>query len=94
MPPDYFHAGRVWQAAIRPIILALILADEIPGYLAARREGRGFSPATENGSSLGALAPEGTRLQGLKAQLVGLPGAAGLKPRPSQPSRYHGDFPP
>ncbi|SPE30819.1 hypothetical protein SBA2_560007 [Acidobacteriia bacterium SbA2] len=41
---------------------------------------------------MGALAPEGTWLQGLKAQLVGLPEAAGLKPRPSKASRYHGDF--
>ena len=41
----------------------------------------------ENGLSFGALAPEATWLQGLKAQLVGLPEAAGLKPRPSQLAR-------
>ena len=34
----------------------------------------------ENGLSLGALAPEATWLQGLKAQSVGLPEAAGLNP--------------
>ena len=54
--------------------------------------GKGAASATENGSSLGALAPEGTRLQGLKAQLVGVPEAARLKPRPSKAPRYHGDF--
>jgi len=62
----------------------LVPGDEIPRHIAERREGWGFSPATENGSSLGALAPEGTWLQGLKAQLVGLAEAAGLNPRPSK----------
>ena len=71
---------------------SLVLADEIPRHIAERRQGRGFSPATENGSSLGALAPEGTWLQGLKAQLVGLPEAPGLNPRPSKAPRYHGEF--
>jgi hypothetical protein len=46
----------------------------------------------ENGSPLGALAPEASWLQGLKAQLVALPEAAGLKPRPSKVPRYDGDF--
>jgi len=41
---------------------------------------------------LGALAPEGTWLQGLKAQLVAFAEAAGLKPRPSRGPRYHGVF--
>jgi hypothetical protein len=70
----------------------LVLADKIPRLIAERREGRGFSPATENGSSLGALAPEGTWPQGLKAQVLRLAETAGLKPRPSRVPRYHDDF--
>ena len=46
-------------------------------------EGRGFSPAAELGRNLGALAPEATRLRGLKAHSALRPEAAGLKPRPS-----------
>ena len=46
----------------------------------------------ENGLPFGALAPEGTWIQGLKAQSVGLPGAAGLKPRPSEAPAYDGHF--
>ena len=60
--------------------------------MAECREGRGFSPAMEYGLSFGALAPEATWLQRLKAQRVGLPKAAGLKPRPSEMPRYDGDF--
>ena len=45
----------------------------------------GLQPRHGKRSSLGALAPEGTWLQGLKAPLVGIPDAAGLKPRPSAP---------
>ena len=67
-------------------------ADESPRYIAERREGRGFSPAMENGLSLRALAPEAILLQGLKAQLDGFAEAAGLKPRPSRGPRYHGVF--
>jgi hypothetical protein len=70
----------------------LVLADESPRHIAVCREGRGFSPAVENGLPLGALAPEETSLQGLKAQLVGLPEAAGLKPRPSKLPLYGGNF--
>jgi hypothetical protein len=40
----------------------------------------------------GALAPEATLLQGLKAQLVGFAQAAGLKPRTSKAPSYDGDF--
>jgi hypothetical protein len=47
-------------------------------------EGRGFSPAAELRRDLGALAPEATRLQGLKAHSTLRPEAAGLKPRPSE----------
>ena len=72
--------------------LALVLADESPRHIAECREGRGFSPAVENGLSLGALAPEATRLQGLKAHLVGPLEAAGLQPRPSKVRRHDGDF--
>jgi len=46
-------------------------------------EGRGFSPATEPRWDLGALAPEATRLQGLKARSSLRREAAGLKPQPS-----------
>jgi len=46
----------------------------------------------ESRLSLGALAPEANWLQGLKAQLVGLPEVAGLKPRPSKVPSYDGDF--
>jgi hypothetical protein len=46
-------------------------------------EGRGFSPAVKLRRDLGALAPEATRLQGLKAHSTLHPEAAGLKPRPS-----------
>ena len=60
--------------------------------MAECREGRGFSPDMENDLSLGALAAEARRLQGLKARLVGLPEAAGLKPRPPKLPRYDGDF--
>ena len=59
-------------------------------HIAECREGRGFSPAVENGRSPGASAPEAKWLQGLKAQAVALPEAAGLKPRPSKGRRYHG----
>ena len=68
--------------------LSLVLADESPRHFRECREGRGFSPATENGISSGALAPEATWLRGLKARLVGLLQAAGLKPRPSKAPRY------
>jgi len=71
---------------------SLVLADESPRHTAKCREGRGFSPAVENGLSFGALAPEGTWLQGLKAQSVALPEAAGLKPRPSEVPTYGGEF--
>jgi len=71
---------------------SLVLADESPHHLAGRREGRGFSPAMENGLSLGALAPEAEWLQGLKAQSLALPEAAGLKPRPSRVPRCDDDF--
>ena len=47
-------------------------------------EGGGFSPAAELGRDLGALAPEATWLQGLKAHPALRPEAAGLKPRPSE----------
>jgi hypothetical protein len=47
-------------------------------------EGRGFSPAVENGLNFGALAPEAALLQGLKARSTVLPAAARLKPRPSR----------
>ncbi|SPE26435.1 conserved hypothetical protein [Acidobacteriia bacterium SbA2] len=68
------------------------LADKGPRHVRESREGRGFGPAMENGPSLGALAPEARWLQGLKAQLVGLPEAAGLKPRPSKVPRCDGVF--
>jgi len=51
-----------------------------------------FSPAAESGRSLGASAPEATRLQGLKAPRVRLREAAGLKPRPSKVPCYEGVF--
>jgi hypothetical protein len=63
---------------------AVVLVNESPRHIAAFREGRGFSPAMESGLSLGALAPEAKRLQGLKAQPVALTEAAGLKPRHSK----------
>ncbi|SPE34141.1 hypothetical protein SBA2_860011 [Acidobacteriia bacterium SbA2] len=47
-------------------------------------EGRGFSPAAENGPTLRALAPEAESLQGLKALSTALCVPAGLKPRPSR----------
>ena len=53
--------------------------DESPRHIAECREGR-------------ALAPKATWLPGLKAQLVGLSEAAGLKPRPSKVPRYDDDF--
>ncbi len=46
----------------------------------------------ENRLSLGALAPAANSLQGLKAQPVAFPEAAGLKPRPSKVPSYDGDF--
>ena len=46
------------------------------------REGRGFSPAPEPRRNLEALAPEATRLQGLKAPSALRLAAAELKPRP------------
>ena len=67
-------------------------ADKGPRHIQECREGRGFSPAAENGLLLGALAPEAKWLQGLKAQPVALPQAAGLKPRPSRAPCYDGDF--
>ena len=73
---------------------ASVPADESPRHFAECREGRGFSPAMEDGLSFGALAPERAWLQGLKAQSVGPPGAAGLKPRPSEARGYDGDFRP
>jgi hypothetical protein len=69
---------------------AVVLVNESPRHIAAFREGRGFSPAMESGLSLGALAPEAKRLQGLKAQPVALPEVAGLKPRPSKVPSYDG----
>jgi len=69
-----------------------VLAAEGPRRTRARREGRGFSPTMDSGLSMGALAPEAKWLQGLKAQLAGLPKAAGLKPRPSKMQRYDGVF--
>jgi len=62
----------------------LLLAGKGPRHVRDCREGRGFSSAMENGPALGALAPEARWLQGLKAQLAGLPEAARLKPRPSK----------
>ncbi|SPE22194.1 hypothetical protein SBA2_10132 [Acidobacteriia bacterium SbA2] len=41
---------------------------------------------------MGALAPEAEWLQGLKAQSLALPEAAGLKPRPSRVPRCDDDF--
>ncbi|SPE27716.1 hypothetical protein SBA2_360024 [Acidobacteriia bacterium SbA2] len=41
---------------------------------------------------IGALAPEATWLQGLKAQSVTLAKTAGLEPRPSTAPRYDGHF--
>ena len=70
----------------------LVRADESPRHIAECPEGRGFSPAMESRPSLGALTPEPNSLQGLKAQLVRLPEAAGLKPRPSKVPSYDGDF--
>jgi hypothetical protein len=55
-----------------------VLGDESPRQISECREGRGFSPAMENGLSSGALAPEATWLQGLKAQPFALQEAAGL----------------
>ena len=46
-------------------------------------EGRGFSPATEPRWDPGALAPEATRVQGLKARSSLRGAATGRKPRPS-----------
>jgi hypothetical protein len=71
------------QAKKRP----LVHADESPRHVRECREGRGFSPSMESCLLLGALAPEATWLQGLKAQLVELLRAAGLKPRPSNVPR-------
>jgi len=70
----------------------LVLPDENPRHIAEYREGRGFSPAMENGLPSGASAPEAKWLQGLKAPPVALPESAGLKPRPSKVPRYDGDF--
>jgi len=47
-------------------------------------EGRGFSPAAELRRGLGALAPEASLLQGLKANSTFHFATAGLKPRPSE----------
>jgi hypothetical protein len=51
-------------------------------------EGRGFSPAVNLKRDLGALAPEATRLQGLKVYSTLRP-AAGLKPRPSEAHKQY-----
>ena len=72
--------------------IPVVRADESQRHIAECPEGRGFSPAMESRLSLGALAPEANWLQGLKAQLVGLPEAAGLKPRPSKVPSYYRDF--
>jgi hypothetical protein len=84
-----FASGRRDFGIPRP---DLVPADESPRHIPKCREGRGFSPAMENGLSWGASAPEARWLQGLKAQLVGLPAAAGLKPRPSKVPPSDGDF--
>jgi len=77
----------------RRFSVLLVLGDESPRQIAERREGRGFSPAMENGLSSGALAPEATWLQGLKARPFALLEAAGLKPRPSKVRCYRRRFP-
>jgi len=50
------------------------------------RAGKGgaLAPPWKAAYHWGALAPEATWLQGLKAQLIVVPEAAGLKPRPSK----------
>ncbi|SPE29438.1 hypothetical protein SBA2_450054 [Acidobacteriia bacterium SbA2] len=65
--------------------------DKSPRHIAESQEGRGFSLAMEKPLIIGALAPEATWLQGLKAQPVTLAKTAGLKPRPSAP-RYDRHF--
>jgi hypothetical protein len=72
------------QAKKRPLAHAV----ESPRIIRKWREGRGFSPAMESCYCWGALAPEAARLQGLKAKLIDLRTAAGLKPRPSTVPRY------
>jgi hypothetical protein len=52
-------------------------------------EGRGFSPAAKLRRDLGALAPEATRLQGLKAHPILGAEAAGLEPRPSEAHKQY-----
>ena len=52
-----------------------------------RMEGRGFSPAVEFRWDLGALAPEATLLQGLKAHSTLRPGDGGPKAPPSRGSQ-------
>ena len=52
-------------------------------------EWRGLSPAEEIVRDLGALAPEATWVQGLKAHSTLRPEAAGLKPRPSEGHEYY-----
>ena len=62
----------------------LCLVAEVSDLICPGMEGRGFSPAAELTRDLGVLAPEATRLQGLKAHSALSPEAAGLKPRPSE----------
>jgi hypothetical protein len=60
------------------------LVAGISASMCLRMEGRGFSPGAKLGRELGALAPEGVWLQGLKAHWTFRPEAVGLKPRPSR----------
>ena len=54
------------------------MVAETSDFNCRRVEGRGFSPAAEFRRHLGALAPEATWLQGLKAHSTLRPEAAGL----------------
>ena len=65
------------------------LVTEVSDLICRVMEGRGFSPAAKLRRDFGALAPEATRLQGLKARSTPRAEAAGLKPRPPEAHRQY-----
>jgi|GEM_PF-1703148 hypothetical protein len=80
--PSFRRLGEKRQSVVRNLGWCLVV--EVSNLICRGMEGRGFSPAAGLRRDSGALAPEATRLQGLKAHSTLRPAAAGLKPRPSE----------